>query len=139
MKLLKKHNLLFAWIVSIFAMAGSLYFSEVKGFIPCDYCWYQRILMYPLVLILGIATFKKDQNIIKYVIPMSVIGASISLIHYLEQKVGLISNIFGATCRSGVPCSGMYINWLGFITIPFLALVAFTLIFLLLSLNKNEK
>lgn len=93
--------------------------------------------MYPLVLFLGIATFKKDRNIIKYVLPMSMLGILIALIHYAEQKIGFISNLFGDVCSSGIPCGGMYINYAGFITIPFLSLTAFTLIFILLSLNKK--
>lgn len=76
-----------AWLVSIIATLGSLYFSEIQSFIPCELCWYQRILVYPLVLILGIATFQNDKSVKKYVLPISIIGSSISLFHYLEQKV----------------------------------------------------
>lgn len=138
MQFLKNNNLMLAWIVSVLATGGSLYFSEVKGFIPCDWCWYQRILMYPLVIILGISAFQKDRNIVKYVLPMSVLGVLIALVHYGEQKIGFISKLFGNVCSSGIPCGGMYINYAGFITIPFLSLVAFTLIFVLLSLNKKS-
>lgn len=84
-----KNKLLFlygAWIVSLTATLGSLYFSEIRKFIPCELCWYQRIMMYPLVLILGIATFQGDARVKKYVLPMAVIGAGISLMHYMEQK-----------------------------------------------------
>lgn len=139
MKWLKKHNLLLAWIVAVIAMSGSLYFSEIKNFIPCDWCWYQRILMYPLVLLLGIATFKKDYGIVKYTLPMAALGSIVAFLHYGEQKFKLITSIFGDTCQSGVPCGAAYINWAGFITIPFLSLVAFILIFMLLSFNKSGK
>ncbi|MFC6118765.1 disulfide oxidoreductase [Macrococcoides bohemicum] len=115
-----------AWLVSIIATLGSLYFSEIQSFIPCELCWYQRILMYPLVLILGIATFQNDKSVKKYVLPISIIGSSISLFHYLEQKVPGFAEI--KPCANGVPCSTEYINWLGFITIPFLALIAFSLV-----------
>ncbi len=115
-----------AWLVSIIATLGSLYFSEIQSFIPCELCWYQRILMYPLVLILGIATFQNDKSVKKYVLPTSIIGSSISLFHYLEQKVPGFAEI--KPCANGVPCSTEYINWLGFITIPFLALIAFSLV-----------
>lgn len=108
-----------SWVVALIAMLGSLYFSEIRKFIPCELCWYQRILMYPLVLILGIATFQGDTRVKKYVLPMAIIGAFISIMHYLEQKVPGFSGI--KPCVSGVPCSGQYINWFGFITIPFLA------------------
>lgn len=115
-----------AWLVSIIATLGSLYFSEIQSFIPCELCWYQRILMYPLVLTLGIATFQNDKSVKKYVLPISIIGGSISLFHYLEQKVPGFAEI--KPCANGMPCSTEYINWLGFITIPFLALIAFSLV-----------
>jgi disulfide bond formation protein DsbB len=118
--------LYFAWLVSVIATLGSLYFSEIRGYIPCDLCWFQRIFMYPLVLILGIGTFQSDMSVKKFVLPMSILGGTISFFHYLEQKVPGFGGI--RPCVSGVPCSSEYINWLGFITIPFLALIAFTLI-----------
>lgn len=126
-----------AWLISVIATLGSLYFSEISGFIPCELCWYQRILMYPLALILGIATFKNDRSVKKYVLPMAIIGWSISLFHYLEQKVPGFAKV--KPCANGVPCSTEYINWFGFITIPSLALVAFTLIIILMLLIKSPK
>lgn len=119
-------NLYVAWLVAIVATLGSLYFSEVRHFVPCTLCWYQRILMYPLVVVLGIAAWRQDRTIRVYALPLSILGIAVASFHYLEQMVPG----FGAEalCSSGVPCSGRYIEWLGFITIPFLALVAFTLI-----------
>ena len=119
-----------AWLVAVTATAGSLYFSEVRLFVPCSLCWYQRIFMYPLVILLGIASYRQDTGIVRYALPLSVLGGTVSLFHYLEQKVPGFSA--PTLCRAGVPCTQEYINWLGFITIPFLALVAFTLITLLL-------
>jgi len=118
--------LYFAWLASVVATLGSLYFSEIKGFIPCDLCWFQRIFMYPLVVILGIGTFQSDISVKKFVLPLSIVGGLVSLFHYLEQKVPGFGGI--RPCVSGVPCSAEYINWFGFVTIPFLALTAFTLI-----------
>ncbi len=125
-----------AWLVSVIATLGSLYFSEIRGFIPCELCWYQRILMYPISLLLGIAIFRGDFSVKIYVLPMAVIGWCISLFHYLEQKVPGFAEI--KPCSNGVPCNAEYINWLGFITIPFLALTAFTLIIILLAFIKND-
>jgi len=71
--------LYFAWLVSVLATLGSLYFSEIKGFIPCDLCWFQRIFMYPLVVILGIGTFQSDISVKKFVLPLSIVGGLISL------------------------------------------------------------
>ena len=129
--------LLAAWIVSIIAMTGSLFFSEKMGFIPCTLCWYQRILMYPLVIFLGIAFYRNDRDIYKYILPMSVIGIVISGYHYALQKIPSLHEF--STCTNGVPCSGQYINWLGFITIPFLAFIAFTFITVMMILLCKKK
>lgn len=133
---IKQFSLYFSWIVSVVATLGSLYFSEVMGFIPCELCWYQRILMYPLALILGIATFNSDFTVKKYVLPLTIIGWFISLFHYLQQKVPGFAEI--KPCTNGVPCNTEYINWFGFITIPFLALIAFTLITILMLVIRKE-
>lgn len=133
----KQLSLYLAWVVSLVATLGSLYFSEIQNFIPCELCWYQRILMYPLTLILGIGTFQNDPTVKKFVLPMAIIGWCISIFHYMEQKVPGFAKI--KPCSDGVPCSGEYINWLGFITIPFLALVAFTLIVLMMLLIRKQK
>lgn len=133
---LSSYLLYFAWVVSVIATLGSLYFSEIRGFIPCELCWYQRILMYPLSVILGIAAYNNDLRIKKYILPLSIIGICVSLYHYLLQKVPGFA--LAKPCVQGVPCDMMYINWFGFITIPFLALVAFSLITIsLLAIRKR--
>lgn len=118
-----------AWATSIIAMFGSLYFSEIRQYEPCLLCWYQRILMYPFAIILGIAVVKKDYRISLYTMAMSAVGAMISIYHYSLQKVPFMAD--NAVTCGRVPCTGQYINWLGFITIPFLALTAFIIIFTL--------
>ena len=137
---LRDLGLYLAWLVAIVATAGSLYLSEVRHFIPCTLCWYQRILMYPLVILLGIASFRNDKHIIPYVLPMSFLGLAIATYHVLDQNIPE----FGAPalCSAGVPCSVKYLNWLGFISIPVMSLTAFALIsiFLLyLSWSKPKK
>ena len=129
--------LLFAWLASITAMIGSLFFSERMGFVPCTLCWYQRILMYPLVLFLGIAFYRNDRGIFKYVLPMSVIGMLTSGYHYALQKIPSLDEF--SACTSGVPCSGEYINWFGFVTIPFLALIAFIFIMIMMLILWKRK
>lgn len=116
-----------AWATSVIAMFGSLFFSEIQKFEPCELCWYQRILMYPMVIILGIAVVKKDERISFYTMILSVIGALISLYHYSIQKIPFMAD--NAVSCGRIPCTGQYINWFGFVTIPFLALVAFLIIF----------
>lgn len=119
-------SILFAWVAAIIATLGSLYFSEVRHFIPCTLCWYQRIFMYPLVIILGIAGYRNDLAIYRYVLPLSIIGMIISGYHMVLQKIPYLQQF--EMCTTGVPCSKDYLNWLGFITIPMLAFVAFTII-----------
>lgn len=127
------------WVASFIATLGSLYFSEVMKFTPCDLCWYQRIFMYPLVIILGIGVFKKDASIALYTLILSGIGGCISLYHYGVQKIDFVEE--NSISCGIVPCSGEYINWLGFITIPFLALTGFIIVFVtsLLILKKAGK
>lgn len=133
---LQSYLLYAAWLVSVIATLGSLYFSEIRGFIPCELCWYQRILMYPLTVILGIAAYHNDTRIRRYVLPLTIIGICTSLYHYLLQKVPGFGEL--SPCVQGVPCSMQYINWLGFITIPFLALIAFILITISLLLIRSR-
>lgn len=124
------YGLYLAWVVALTATLGSLYFSEIREFVPCELCWIQRIFMYPLTIILGIAAFTNEISIRKYVLPLSLIGNGVSLYHYLVQKVPGFADI--KPCVQGVPCNIQYINWFGFVTIPFLALTAFTLINIIL-------
>jgi disulfide bond formation protein DsbB len=129
--------LYFAWLLAVIATLGSLYFSEIRLFQPCVLCWYQRIAMYPLSLFLGIAAFTNDIKITKYVLPISVIGGLISLYHYLLEKVPGFATI--KPCSQGVPCDVAWINWFGFITIPFLALTAFVMITVFLIIGRRSK
>lgn len=123
-----ENSLLFIFTVSLIATLGSLYFSEVRGFEPCTLCWYQRILMYPLILISGIALIQKNSNIALTTALFSLIGGCMSLYHYSIQKLSFLKESTPAC--GNVPCTGQYVNYLGFITIPFMALLAFILIFI---------
>jgi disulfide bond formation protein DsbB/cytochrome c5 len=115
--------LLVAWI----ATCGSLFFSEVLGWVPCLLCWYQRILMYPLALVLAVGLLRRDKGIHKYALVLSIPGACVSLFHYLDQKTDLVRAL--VPCTVGVPCSADYLNAFGgVVTIPFLALIAFLII-----------
>ena len=103
------------------AMAASLYYSESAGFIPCEFCWYQRIAMYPLAVILLVAAVTRDDRAAKYVIPIAVIGLALSVYHYQLQ----VFPEQGGSCSSGVPCTARYVEEFGFISIPFMAGCAF--------------
>lgn len=114
-----------AFGTALTAMLGSLYYSEIAGFVPCTLCWYQRVLMYPLTLIILIGIIKQDEYLPHYVLPFSIIGMGVSTYHYLTQ-LGFVAH--PATCSIGVPCNLRYVNYFGFVSIPLMALTAFIMI-----------
>lgn len=129
--------LLGVFIVSIIATIGSLMYSEIAGFEPCKLCWFQRIFMYPQVLILGLAIWKRDSGAILYGLFLSIVGALIALYHYLLQ-LGVFES---APCSAtGVSCDKVYSFYYGYITIPMMALSAFALIiiFSLVRLTQSR-
>lgn len=123
-----------ALLAAIIATCGSLYFSEVFGWIPCLLCWYQRILMYPLVLILTVGILRNDRGVHWYALPLSLAGVAVSLFHFLQ----VLQVIPPTACAGAVPCSVDYLApyftgpW-SFIRIPSLALTAFTIISVMLG------
>lgn len=117
-----------AALVAAAATAGSLLYSEYYLFEPCRLCWYQRIAMYPLVVILGIGWLRRDRSVVRYAIPPAVIGAGISVWHLANQWV-----LTGTTCDVGPSCSLRYVTEFGFVTIPFMALSGFVAIVGLLN------
>ena len=120
-----------AFLVALTAMLGSLYLSDIVGFVPCTLCWYQRIAMYPQVLLLGIAAWRGEAWIRRYAVPLAVIGALISAYHVALQRLpGLPSG----SCSLDVPCSAIYVERFGFVTIPVMALVGFISIIVILTL-----
>lgn len=124
-----------AFAVAATSMAGSLYLSEVAGFVPCVLCWYQRIAMYPLAVILAIAAIRDDAAVARYAIPLAAIGAAISAWHIGVQRLpGLPSG----SCSLDVPCSSIYVEVLGFITIPTMALAGFLGVITLLLLRGGD-
>lgn len=130
--------LLIIWIQALIATLGSLFYSEIMGFIPCELCWIQRIFMYPLVMIYGVAALKKNLSIALPGLFLSGIGMFISAYHYLLQKLPALHEA-GGSCGI-VPCNTQYVNYFGFITIPFLAGTAFIIIFTLhIVLLKQSK
>jgi len=121
-----------AFSVALLAMLGSLYFSEIAHYTPCTLCWYQRIAMYPLVLLLGIAAWRRDFGIRLYAIPLATIGAIIAAYHYLLEWFPQIDT---GACTVGIPCTQVWFRQFGFVSLPLLALIAFLLViaFLLLA------
>ena len=125
--------LIFAcWLIASISALGSLFFSEVMGFQPCVLCWYQRIAMYPLVLILPAGMFPFDRNIVRYALPLSLAGLLIAGFHLLLVAGYIPESI--KPCVQGVPCSEVQIEWFGFVTIPLLSALSFLIITALLIL-----
>lgn len=118
--------LLFVWIVSLVATLGSLFFSEVMRLPPCVLCWYQRICMYPLVVISTIGLLRRDTGSPGYAWPLAGAGLAIATYHNLLYY-GVIPDAI-TPCAQGVSCTSRQIEWLGFITIPLLSLTAFAMI-----------
>jgi disulfide bond formation protein DsbB len=115
-----------AWIVSLTCMLGSLYLSEVANFVPCKLCWYQRIAMYPLVVLLFVAAIKHSREIARATLPLIAIGAAISAYHYLIERFPSMAS--GASCDPAAPCTVVWIWRLHYLSIPGMALSGFLLI-----------
>jgi len=124
-----------AWTVVTIATLGSLFFSEVMDVPVCKLCWYQRITMYPMVLILVVGLFPFDPRVVRTVAPMAAIGWLIAL-----YQVLLIAGIIPKSmqpCVQGIPCSESHLSLLGFLNIPMLSLITFSLIGILLIFTRK--
>lgn len=136
--LLQRAGLWIAWAVAAVATAGSLWLSEGADFIPCRLCWFQRIFMYPLVIVLLVGALLKDRRAFWYAIPLPVIGLGIALYHvYIEHNPEAESQ--GCKVQSAVPCSFRWFEKFGYVTIPVLAASAFALIALLLVASRRRE
>ena len=127
--------LFLAWFMSAVATLGSLFFSEVMKFPPCILCWYQRICMYPLVLILFMGLFPYEKKVARFALPLAIVGWVIALYHNLLYYHILPES--AAPCVQGISCTTVQIQWFGFVTIPFMSFVAFSFIVVSLLLMKR--
>ena len=126
------------WAVSLVATLGSLFFSEIMELPPCTLCWYQRIAMYPIALLIPVALLNDEAaKFMKYVATLAIVGFAIAIYHNLLYY-GVIPESL-VPCKAGISCTSRQIEWLGFITIPFLALVAFSLVLVLLKINSSRR
>ena len=106
-----------ALAIAAVATAGSLYYSEVAGFPPCEMCWYQRICMYSIVPVLAVALARRDARGGWYALPLAVAGLGLSVYHYQLQMFG----DQGSSCDVAAPCTYQWVDSLGFVSIPFMA------------------
>jgi disulfide bond formation protein DsbB len=128
--------LFICWLIAVISALGSLFFSEIMKFAPCVLCWYQRICLFPLVLILTVGLFPFDKSVVKFALPLAVAGLFIALYHNLLYTGIIPENI--QPCSQGVSCTEDYINLFGIFTIPVLALLSFSTIAILLFMLKRR-
>ena len=124
------------WMVASVSTLGSLFFSEIMELPPCALCWYQRIFMFPLVIILLVGLFPFDKSIIKFALPMAIAGWGFAFYHYLVYSGFIPESI--QPCSQGVSCSETYLDLLGFLTIPMLSLISFSIIIGLLLILRRR-
>lgn len=124
-----------AWVVVTIATSGSLFFSEVMDIPICELCWYQRIAMYPLVLILAMSLFPYDPRVVRVAGSLVAVGWLIALFQVLLIAGVIPENV--QPCVKGIPCSETYFTLLGFLSIPALSLLTFSLIGILLFLTHR--
>ena len=152
MNFIKKYGLRIIFIQALIATLGSLYygffgdpvtnimsgdlFNTLNGFSPCTLCWYARILMYPITLISLVGIIKKSYETVDFIIPAVSIGIFLEIYHYALQKFPIGTSAF---CTRANPCNALQVDYFGFITIPFLCLIAFLVIALMIFLIKKAK
>ena len=124
------------WLIACVSTLGSLFFSEIMELPPCALCWYQRVFMFPLVIILLVGLFPFDKSITRYALPLAIAGWGTAFYHYLVYSGFIPESI--QPCSQGVSCSETYLDLFGFITIPMLSLISFSIIIgLLLMLRRR--
>ena len=131
------YELWLAFLVAAIATGGSLFFSEIAHFVPCELCWYQRICMYPLSITTLLAGLFDDPRAARYLLPLPVAGAGVSVYHLLVENRVVGESL---TCSISAPggCGVKWINEFGYVTIPTVALTAFALVFAFLLLAAFE-
>lgn len=123
---------------ALIATIGSLFFSEVLQYPPCTLCWYQRIFMYPIAIILAVAVYREEhKKAVPYVLSLSIPGLVVAIYHNLLYYNIIPESI--APCQNGISCTTQYIEWFGFVTIPLLSLIAFIVVTSLMLISRRQK
>ena len=126
-----------AFVVAAVATGGSLFFSEVAGFVPCELCWFQRICMYPLSITTLLAAIANDHRAARYLLPLPAVGAGISVYHILVEN-GVVEQTSACLISAPGGCAVKWVDEFGYVTIPVLALTGFVLAFALLAFASVE-
>jgi disulfide bond formation protein DsbB len=120
-----------AFLVAAIATGGSLFLSEIAGFVPCELCWFQRICVYPLSIVTLLAAVAGDHRVARYLLPLPLVGAGVSVYHILIENHAIATP---QGCQIGVGCAVKWMNEFGYMTIPTLALTSFLLLIAFLAL-----
>ncbi len=116
----------FAWLIATASTLGALFLGEVMGYTPCVLCWYQRIAMFPLVLVLAAGLLPFDPRVVRYALPLAIAGLGLALFHLALTAGWIPENI--QPCQQDVPCATISVVWFGFVTIPLLSVLSFSFI-----------
>lgn len=128
-------SLWLAFLVAGTSMAGSLYFSESQEFIPCKLCWFQRIAMFSLALVLLVGALRRDRDVRWYAVPLAAVGIVISIYHYVIEWHPQLET---GSCDPTAPCSVPYFREFGFVSLSFMAMCGFAAVLALLLLTPQE-
>ena len=120
--------------VAVVATGGSLYLSEVAGYVPCVLCWYQRIAMYPLVVVVGVAAWRRDREVWRTAVPLTLVGAVIAAWHVAVER---LPDLGSGVCDPDAPCTIVWVEEFGVLTIPTMALIGFVTITLLVLVARR--
>lgn len=124
------------FVITLVAMLGSLYFSEIAGYPPCKLCWLQRIAVYPIVVLSAVGLLRRDKGLYLYVLPLSIFGLVVGIYHNLLYYKIIPDTL--APCELGVSCTTKFIEWFGFVTIPLLSLLALAAVTALMIQFKKK-
>lgn len=133
---IKNHALYMAWLIALIGLLCSVFFGELLHHEPCRLCWYQRVCLFPLVLILGIAAYKEDARIIVYAMPLALLGIFFALYQVLGIFIPKMST--PALCGYKINCSEQLMEFWGFLSFPLISLIGFLLIFFFLRLARSS-
>ncbi len=137
--LISKNALFLSFVIAFIATLGSLFLSNVAGFFPCELCWFQRIMIYPQVLLFGLALWRKDNKMLLYGLPFSLLGMFLSGYHYLIQFQILPAATTCSFINGATSCAHIAVLEFGYITIPLMAFTAFLLLFLIQAIGVKTK
>jgi disulfide bond formation protein DsbB len=124
------------WLIAMTALFGSLFFSEVMGLKPCVLCWYQRIFIYPLAVLFLIGMFPLDRSVVRYTLPLAVIGLGFAIYHYLLYSGYIPESL--QPCSEDLSCAEISLELMGFITIPMLSILSYSAIITLLLIYRKR-